>query len=190
MEGRFRNFCNIVKSIESLKTHVFPDMQKNYINHEWICERAILAPIDSRYIVDYINKDIYNSLPEESKTYKSIDTVCNPGDSIHYSMEFLNSLTIPGLPPHILTLKIGAPIMILRNINPPKLCNGTRQSVKSLKNNVIEATILTGCGKGEVVYIQRLPIKPSDVQFEFERLQFPVKLAFTFSINKSIKGKV
>ncbi|XP_029341343.1 ATP-dependent DNA helicase PIF1-like [Acyrthosiphon pisum] len=177
------NFCNIVKSIESLKTHVFPDMQKNYINHEWICERAILAPTNNK--VDDINKDILNSLPGESKIYKSIDSVCNPEDSIHYPMEFLNSSTIPGLPPHILTLKIGAPIMILRNINPPKLCNGTRLSVKSLKNNVIEATILTGCGKGEVVYIPRIPIKPSDVPFGFERLQFPVKLAFTFTINKS-----
>ncbi|CAI6372219.1 unnamed protein product [Macrosiphum euphorbiae] len=124
-------------------------------------------------------------IPGESKTYKSIDTVCNPEDSIHYPMEFLNSLTIPGLPPHISTLKIGAPIMILRNINPPKLCNVTRLSVKSLKNNVIEATILTGCGKVEVVYIPRIPIKPNDVPFGFERLQFPVKLAFTFTINKT-----
>jgi len=44
-----------------------------------------------------------------------------------------------------------------------------------LKNNatenVIEATILTGCGKGEVEYIPRIPIKPSDVLFGFERLQ-------------------
>jgi len=70
-------------------------------------------------------------------------------------------------------------------MNPPKLCNGTRLSVKSLKNNVIEATILTVCGKGEVVYIPRIPIKPIDVPFGFERLQFSVKLSFTFTINKS-----
>jgi len=75
-----------------LKTHVFPDMLKNYINHEWICERAIFAPTNNK-----------------------VDDI---------PMEFLNSLTIPGL--HILTLKIVTPIMILRNINPPKLFNGTR----------------------------------------------------------------
>ncbi|XP_026811251.1 uncharacterized protein LOC113552598 [Rhopalosiphum maidis] len=99
-------------------------------------------------------------------------------------MEFLNSLEISDLPSHILTLKIGAPIMLLRNINPPQLCNGTRLFVKALNNNMIEATILTGCGKGEDVYLPRIPIKPSDRPYNFERLQFLVKLAFAFTINK------
>ncbi|CAI6348264.1 unnamed protein product [Macrosiphum euphorbiae] len=128
------NFCNIVNSTESLLKNVFPEIQKNYTNHEWCCKRAILAPTNNK--VNYINIDISSSLPGESKTYKSIDTVCNPNHTVHYPMEFLHSLEISGLPSHILTLKIGAPIMLLRNINLPKLCNVTRLYVKSLNNNI------------------------------------------------------
>ena len=50
---------------------------------------------------------------------------------------------------------------------------------------MIEATILTGCGKGETVFIPRIPIIPSNIPFQFKRLQFPVRLSFAMSINKS-----
>ena len=57
--------------------------------------------------------------------------------------------------------------------------------VKKLILYVIEATILSGCGKGEDMFIPRIPINPSDMPFEFKRLQFPVWLSFAMSINKS-----
>lgn len=75
--------------------------------------------------------------------------------------------------------------MLLRNINQPKLCNGTRLAVKKLLNNLIEATILTGKFKGEDVLIPRIPMIPNDLPFNFKRLQFPVRLAFVMTINKS-----
>ncbi|GFX74542.1 ATP-dependent DNA helicase [Trichonephila clavipes] len=89
------------------------------------------------------------------------------------------------MPPHVLTLKIGVPIILLRNINPPRLCNGTRLSLKKMMNNVFEATILTGKFKGEDVLLPRIPKIPTDMPFEFERLQFPVRLAFEMTINKA-----
>ncbi|GFW58168.1 ATP-dependent DNA helicase [Trichonephila clavipes] len=135
--------------------------------------------------VNTINFTIQHGIPSEMTTYKSIDTVENQDEVGNYPTEFLNSIDLPGMPPHVLTLKIGVPIILLRNINPPRLCNGTRLSVKKMMNNVIGATILTGKFKGEDVLLPRIPMIPTDMPFEFKRLQFPVRLAFAMTINKA-----
>lgn len=45
-----------------------------------------------------------------------------------FTQDFLNSITISGLPNHTLHLKVGAPVMLLRNIDPKEgLCNDTRR---------------------------------------------------------------
>lgn len=75
--------------------------------------------------------------------------------------------------------------MLLRNFKPPKLCNCTRLRVKALHKNVIEATVLTGCGQGEDVFIPRIPLRTTDYQFDFKRLQYPLKVSFAITINKS-----
>jgi ATP-dependent DNA helicase PIF1 len=103
-------------------------------------------------------------------------------------MEFLNSLDVSGNLPHNLQLKVGSIIIMLRNLNCPKLCNGTQLSFKKLMNNVIQATIIKGNFKGEEVLIPRIPIIPTDLPFQFKRIQFPVQLAFAMIINKS-QGK-
>ena len=124
-------------------------------------------------------------MPGSLQIYKSIDTTCDADDAVNYTMEFLNTLEPSGVPSHILELKIGAPIMLLRNLHPPSLCNGTRLSVKKLMPNIIQATIMTGQAAGEDVFIPRIPIIPSDLPFQFKRLQFPVRLSFAMSINKA-----
>ena len=52
-------------------------------------------------------------------------------------------------------------------------------------NNLIEATILIGPHRGEDVLIPRIPLIPTDMAFEFKRLQFPIRLAFAMTINKA-----
>ena len=72
------------------------------------------------------------------------------------------------------------------------LCNGTRllfRRALSQRGNkrVLECCVLNGTHKGSTVFIPRirLDIKDSGLQFEWTRLQFPVRLAFVLTINKS-----
>lgn len=106
-------------------------------------------------------------------------------DIVNFPVEFLNTLNPPGCSKHVLELKVGVPIIILRNLNPPKLVNGTRLRVDQLLPNVISGTILTGIGKGEKAYIPRIPLTPNEDWIRFKRIQFPVRLAFSMTINKA-----
>lgn len=177
------NFCTIMQSQEELIDRVFPNIVQNYRNHDWLRERVILAPKNVH--VNEVNFKIQDKLPGAVTSYKSVDCAMNEDDVVNYPVEFLNSLEPPGMPPHCLNLKIGSSVILLRNLNAPKLCNGTRLAIKKLMTNLIEATILIGKAKGEIVLIPRIPLIPTDMPFEFKRLQFPVRLAFAISVNKA-----
>nr|XP_042903462.1 uncharacterized protein LOC122270396 [Parasteatoda tepidariorum] len=123
-----QNFCIMVPTKEELIKSIFPDLPHNYTNHAWLRERAILAA--KNLDVDAINFKVQQSLPGSEITFKSIDTIVDPDEVVNYSAEFLNSLDLPGMLPHNLRLKIGSPIILLRNLNAPKLCNGTRLVIK------------------------------------------------------------
>jgi ATP-dependent DNA helicase PIF1 len=118
-------------------------------------------------------------------SYKSIDTVCNATEAVNYLTEFSYLLDLPGKPPHNLQLKLQFPLILLRNLNPPRLCNGTRLVIKKLMKNVIEAIVLNGEFRGENILLPRIPIIPTDVSTQFKRLQFPIRLALSMTINKS-----
>jgi ATP-dependent DNA helicase PIF1 len=51
--------------------------------------------------------------------------------------------------------------------------------------NVIEAIILNGKFRCENILLPRIPIIPTNVPIQFKRLQFPIRLAFAMTINKS-----
>jgi ATP-dependent DNA helicase PIF1 len=178
------NLCSVVKDLKSLSEQIYPNL--NILHSEnltWLNERVILTPKNDT--AASINDSLLDQLPTEMAKYSSVDSVVELDDVVNYPVEFLHTLNPPGIPPHNLCLKIGAPIMLLRNLIPPKLCNGTRLRVKTLHKHVIEATIFTGCGRGETVFLPRIPLIPSDYHFQFKRLQFPIKVCFAMTINKA-----
>ena len=92
------------------------------------------------------------------------------------------------MPNHSIRLKIGCPVMVLRNIAPTEgLMNGTRLVITELMPFMVGAKILTGEKVVDTVYIPRLLITPSDTKlpFKMRRRQLPLAMAFEITINKS-----
>ena len=105
-----------------------------------------------------------------------------------YDTEFLNTIKYFGLPHHKLVLKVGIPIMLIRNIDQAAgLCNGTRLRITKLGKHFIKAVALNGNNVGEEVLIHRMDMNPSDAKlpFKMNRRQFPIIISFVMTINKS-----
>src|SRR5436190_14132847 len=94
-------------------------------------------------------------LPTPEREYFSSDTISKctdtPDDAdILYPVEYLNTLNANNFPPHRLKLKIGTPVILLRNLNQSLgLCNGTRIILTQLGDTILEGTIITGTHTGQ-----------------------------------------
>jgi len=145
----------VVKSQAELKNCIFPGVNDvANVNSEWLCSWAIRTPTNEQAFK--INKWVMSLFQSGERVYRSVNTTLREDDAVNYPAEFLDTVTAPGLPAHEVTLKVGAPIMLLRNINP-NLCNGTGLRVCNLKLYLIECEIQTGCGAGKQ-YLFRKPL--------------------------------
>ena len=80
-----------------------------------------------------INMKMIDTFQDGEMVYHSFDSAVDDPHN-YYPSEFFNSLTLNGLPPHVLKLKLGCPVILLRNIEPANgLCNGTRLLVRGSK---------------------------------------------------------
>ncbi|RZB42938.1 ATP-dependent DNA helicase PIF1 [Glycine soja] len=152
---------------------------------------AILASTNET--VEEVNDYILSLIQGEQMEYLSSDYIEKSEniDSWHFqsiTTEFLNSLNTSGLPNHRIKLKIGSPIMLLRNLDQMQgLCNGTRLVITRLVKHVIATEIISGKNLGDNVYIPRMSMSPSQSPWPFKllRRQFPIMLSYAMTINKS-----
>ncbi|SGY56765.1 BQ5605_C006g04169 [Microbotryum silenes-dioicae] len=135
-----------------------------------------------------LNSMVLDLLPGEPQTFYSADSVENEDESL-FSIEYLQSLNIPGMALHAAKFKVGCPVMLLRNLDPAAgLCNGTRLLLTRLHTRVLEAIILTGDHAGQPVLLPRITLKKgssAELPFTLHRTQFPIRLAMAMTINKS-----
>ena len=119
------------------------DVPANLRDTDWLAVSALLS--SKHWIIDDLNLQILERIPVATAACLSVDTMVYTSQKTLYPPEFLNSLSISGLPPHILSLKLGAHIILLRNLDPTNgHCNGIRYWIKSLAADFIEAVIIKG----------------------------------------------
>ena len=178
------------RSMKSFAELVFPDIETNGKDSKWLEGRAILAPTNKK--VDELNDLITDSFPGDEIILSSSDTLENDSDNFRYSIEYLNTLCPAGLPRHLIRLKPGIPLMLLRNLCPQKgLCNGTRLIFQQIYGNkLLQCSISGGEMNGRTVLIPRITLRPKENMFAFDwsRRHFPVRTAFAITINKVCKG--
>ncbi|CAN1799648.1 ATP-dependent DNA helicase PIF1 [Linum perenne] len=169
----------------------YSSIQQNYSHPTYFADRAILAPLHE--IVSSINDYMLAEFPGKEACYYSSDNIESDGVEpgmleAEFPTEFLNSMRIGNFSDHELKLKVGAPVILLRNIDQSTgLCNGTRLIVKSLGTWCIEVEVMTGSHAGDKVYLPRITLasKEKSLNFTLLRRQYPIALCFAMTINKS-----
>ncbi|KAM0931492.1 hypothetical protein ACQ4PT_000481 [Festuca glaucescens] len=158
---------NVDAAIES----VYDSFFFNYSSAEYLADRAIMCP--TNIVVDEINDAVFTRVPGCSRRYLSCDSISKSTDHVSdaellYPPEFLHSVKVNNFPHHQLDLKVGVPVMLLRNINQSLgLCNGTRLLVVRLGERVLEGEIITGSHKGNRVCIPRIVLNSVDSKWPF-----------------------
>ena len=89
------------------------------------------------------------------------------------------------IPSHVVELKGGTPIILIRSIETPHLLNGTRLIITTLFEKVIAATLSSVPYASDEVSIPRIPLTAADHDIPIQRLQFPVTIIYaTISTNR------
>ncbi|CAH9124969.1 unnamed protein product [Cuscuta epithymum] len=140
--------------------------------------KAILAPtIDEHDKVNYymlgLTPYMLGLTPGEIKTYLSSDSVSSSNSKNALlqgirSLEFLNSTKCSGVPRHELKPKVGAVMLLMRNINhSSELCNDTRIIVTKFGTRILDAQMMLGTNARQKFLILNLRLTPSNLKLPF-----------------------
>jgi ATP-dependent DNA helicase PIF1 len=163
------------KDLHRLIGIIFSDLNANMADKDYIITRAILSTCNDW--VDMINMKMIDMFQGSETVYHNFDSVVDD-PHYYYPSEFLNSLTPNGLPPHVLKLKLGCHVILLRILTLP-MGYATVQGWWCGGSEEIQST---------QVFLPRIPLYPSDDKmfpFQFKRKQFPIRLSFAMTVNKS-----
>ncbi|CAM9941562.1 unnamed protein product [Ectocarpus sp. 6 AP-2014] len=182
--------CNTggVTDFEKLIDCIYPDLHT--ADPRCFADRGTLAP--TNVSTDQINDHILNLLPSQVYTQRRSNTIIkgNPRDVVEMtSVEFLQAIDVPGVPPHALNIKVGCLVMFIRNVNfDSGIVNGRKGIVRDVSSRIVDVEIIaTG---SPLVKVPRVTfeVKVGRQGISFHRQQFPLRVCYAMSINQ-IQGQ-
>ena len=185
------HFCCAENTVDSLIDTIYPGIHIPNHSDQFFSERIILSSMNKE--VNVLNSTILDKFPGPSEVFHSVD--CIPTSEqlgqddplLNYPVEYLNNINSGSLPLAKLELKIGCPVMVLKNLDAANgVCNGSRGILTRYSNRVLEVRLLTGDHAGKTVFIPRMGNQPGadENAFKFTRRQFPIRVCFSMTINK------
>ena len=178
----FGDLTDISKSITS---HFDDDLPVQELMANDVLRSAILCP--KHESVDMINQRCLDMWDGDLFIKHAMDDYTDRDDSMVVTLEQLQAHTPGGSPPARLGLKVGMPLILLRNMGNG-LMNGTRMLLVSVQPNVIKCIVtIDGPHQGRIVFLPRFTFKHEgpDQPLSWSRRQFPVKPCWAMTINKS-----
>uniref|UniRef100_A0A914Z393 ATP-dependent DNA helicase n=1 Tax=Panagrolaimus superbus TaxID=310955 RepID=A0A914Z393_9BILA len=193
-DGTFGENPNLIEIPEQCKSkgdivqEVFGDSLTNF-DAATVMKRAILATWNED--VDGLNEKVLQLLDEETEATYLAQDVYHYGDEVLQSVgeihEGYKTKRIKGLPNFELRLRINGIVILIRNLSiEDGLCNGTRLVVTNLlKHSLVCKKINIDGTLSEEILIPRISLNAKHGVVDVTRHQFPVKLGFCLTINKS-----
>ncbi|XP_071728591.1 uncharacterized protein [Rutidosis leptorrhynchoides] len=141
---------------------ILPVIQKGKI------EDIVAASLNSSYLWDHV------TILKLTVNMRLCDSICASRRDADfntelYTTDFPNSIEVVGLPKHNLRLKVGVPVMLLRNIDQAGgLCNGTPLQIVYLVKKIIKAKNFNQVKRGEdnsfITYAYRTAVQENTFQ--------------------------
>jgi len=159
------------------------------ISHGVLIGRAILAFRNDT--VDDFNTMLIDRIPGQEYCFEAANQVDLPEDAANaapFAVEYLQSISLASIPPSCLKLKIGAPVILVRNLSLREgLCNGTRIIVLGIRRTCLQVAIMGRKMDGKICLLPRIKLTTTDddLPFILQRTQLPVRLCFAMTVNKS-----
>lgn len=160
---------------------------------------ALLCPTNDETF--NMNNLLLEKIPGQTYTFTAIDQPNNdnPLDclSVHAADKFVENLhrqTPSGFPPYQLHVKVGAIMMLNRNLSVVDgQCNGTRvQIVRIVSDNVIMCKHINGARAGQEFLLYKCTFTDgggrqgqNESAMQWSRIQFPLRPGFVMTINKA-----
>jgi len=163
-------------------------------NPKAFADRQIIAythEVCKRYN-DHFRTKVSTALAQPIQHLQAVNKPPESKSEVGFAMatpEYLAVVEVHGAPPHTLSLFPGAVVSVLRNLDVTiGLCNGTKAIVDAVSPFVIALTIVSDnpLFNGTKTKVPRILFDvDASSGISFQRLQFPLKLAYAVTVNRA-----